>query len=272
MKRLEGKVAVITGGANGIGAATAQAMAAEGARIVIGDLDGPGAEAMAARLCATFGDGAAVGRKANVGEPADVEALFGAAAAHMRRVDILVNSAGTARIGHFLDHTLADWELVMRINLTGTFLCGQAAARAMLRNAPASAGAGPRQRGAIINIASISGQRGGTGRAAYGASKGGVIALTKVMAVDLAAHGIRVNAIAPGPIETEMARQGHTKETREAYYRLIPQARYGDVEDIAQAAVYLAADASGYVTGHTLNVDGGFGAAGVMFDDLPAKA
>ena len=171
----------------------------------------------------------------------------------------------------FLDQSLADWELTLRINLTGTFLCGQAAARLMAKNKPSSKSAG-KLKGAIINIASISGQRGGTGRAAYGASKGGVIALTKVMAVDLAAHGIRVNAIAPGPIDTEMARRGHTKETRAAYHRLIPQERYGSVDDIANAAAFLASDASGYVTGHTLNVDGGFGAAGLMFGDLPGGA
>jgi NAD(P)-dependent dehydrogenase (short-subunit alcohol dehydrogenase family) len=228
-------------------------------------------EAAAAALRKIHGKDSAVAMTVNVGDPAQVDALFASAKSEMGRVDILVNSAGVARISHFLEQTLADWELILRINLTGTFLCGQAAARLMAKNKPSSKASG-QQRGAIVNIASISGQRGGTGRAAYGASKGGVIALTKVMAVDLAAHGIRVNAIAPGPIDTEMAQRSHTKETRAAYHRLVPQERYGSVEDIANAAVFLASDASGYVTGHTLNVDGGFGAAGLMFGDLPGGA
>ncbi len=268
MKRFEGKVAVVTGAARGIGAAAAQALAADGARVMLADLDGKGGEATAAALRKVHGMDSAQAMATNVGDAAQVEALFAAVKREMGRVDILVNSAGVARIAHFLDQSLADWELILRINLTGTFLCGQAAARLMSKNKPSSKAAG-KQRGAIVNIASISGQRGGSGRAAYGASKGGVIALTKVMAVDLAAHGIRVNAIAPGPIDTEMARRGHTVETRAAYHRLVPQERYGSVEDIANAAAFLASDAGNYVTGHTLNVDGGFGAAGLMFGDLP---
>lgn len=271
MKRFEGKVAVVTGAARGIGAAAAQALALEGARVMLADLDGKGAETAAAALRKAYGKDSAQAMATNVGDATEVDALFASTKSELGRVDILVNSAGVARISHFLDQSLADWDLILRINLTGTFLCGQAAARLMAKNKPSSKATG-RQRGAIVNIASISGQRGGTGRAAYGASKGGVIALTKVMAVDLAAHGIRVNAIAPGPIETEMARRGHTKETRAAYHRLVPQERYGSVEDIANAAVFLASDASGYVTGHTLNVDGGFGAAGLMFGDLPGGA
>ena len=271
MKRFEGKVAVVTGAARGIGAAAAQALAQDGARVMLADLDGKSAETTAAALRKAHGKDSALAMAADVGDPAQVDALFASAKSELGRVDILVNSAGVARISHFLEQSLADWDLILRINLTGTFLCGQAAARLMAKNKPSSKATG-KMRGAIVNIASISGQRGGTGRAAYGASKGGVIALTKVMAVDLAAHGIRVNAIAPGPIETEMARRGHTKETRAAYHRLVPQERYGSVEDIANAAAFLASDASGYVTGHTLNVDGGFGAAGLMFGDLPGGA
>lgn len=270
MKRLDGKVAVVTGGARGIGAATATALLRDGARVMIADRDDAGAAAMAATLCEVHGRDRALSRSTDVGDPRQVETLFKEIETAFGRVDILVNSAGTARISHFLEHSLVDWDLVMRVNLTGTFLCGQAAARAMTKNATAGQ-PGSACKGTIVNIASISGQRGGTGRAAYGASKGGVIALTKVMAVDLADHGIRVNAVAPGPIDTEMALRGHTRETREAYHRLIPQKRYGSVEDIAEAAAFLASDASGYITGHTLNVDGGFGAAGLMFDDLPSS-
>ena len=275
MTHLQGKVAVVTGGARGIGAACAEALLQAGALVVVADRDREAVAATAAQFSDTYGANNCRAEVADVGDATEVTALFARVAADLGRLDILVNSAGVARVSHFLDHTLADWELVMRINLTGTFLCGQAAARLMAQNvtsrtsSAAASDATRGQRGAIVNIASISGQRGGSGRAAYGASKGGVIALTKVMAVDLAASGIRVNAIAPGPIETEMAARGHTVQTREAYHRLIPQARYGAAMDIARAAVFLASTQSGYITGHTLNVDGGFGAAGLMFDDLP---
>jgi NAD(P)-dependent dehydrogenase (short-subunit alcohol dehydrogenase family) len=144
----------------------------------------------------------------------------------------------------------------MRADLTGVFLCSQAAARVMVAQ----------QSGAIINIASVSGQRGGVGRAAYGAAKAGVTLLTKVMAVELAPHGIRVNEIAPGPVLTEMSNQQHNEAVRRAYHDRIPMRRYGEQEEIADAAVFLASDESRYVNGHTLNVDGGFHAAGLMFD------
>jgi NAD(P)-dependent dehydrogenase (short-subunit alcohol dehydrogenase family) len=271
MKPFEGKVVVVTGAARGIGAAVARALIERGARVMLADLDGKGATATAVALDRVHGKGSAIAMATDVGDPQQVEALFSTVKREMGRLDILVNSAGVARVSHFLDHSLDDWELVLRINLTGTFLCGQAAARLMMKNKPASRSEG-KPRGAIVNIASISGQRGGTGRAAYGASKGGVIALTKVMAVDLAGYGIRVNAIAPGPIETEMAAKGHTKATRAAYHALVPQARYGGVDDIAHAAAFLAGGESGYITGHTLNVDGGFGAAGLMFGDLTREA
>jgi 3-oxoacyl-[acyl-carrier protein] reductase len=125
--------------------------------------------------------------------------------------------------------------------------------------------------GRIVNIASLSGQKGGVGRAAYGASKAGLELLTKVMAVELAAYGINVNAIAPGPIVTDVTRGMHTQETRDAYHRLIPQGRYGETDEIAAAAVFLASDEATYITGHTLNVDGGFLAAGLMFPLVPEK-
>src|SRR5439155_6038853 len=132
-------------------------------------------------------------------------------------LDILVNNAGVGLNKPFLTTTLEEWELQLRVNLTGTFLCGQAAARAMVAGG----------RGRIVNIASISGQRGGQGRAAYGSSKAGVILLTKVMAVELAPHGVAVNAIAPGPVDTDQSRHNHTPATRRAYHDRIPQRRYG---------------------------------------------
>jgi NAD(P)-dependent dehydrogenase (short-subunit alcohol dehydrogenase family) len=155
------------------------------------------------------------------------------------------------------------WELSPKINLTGAFLCGQAAARQMLQQ----------KSGKIINIVSLSGQRGGMGRAGYGASKAGLELLTKVMAVELAGHGINVNGIAPGPIDTELSRIVHAAGgTRDAYLFLTPQHRYGQPDEIAKAALFLASDQSDYVNGHILNVDGGFGTAGLMYPlPIPGK-
>jgi 3-oxoacyl-[acyl-carrier protein] reductase len=156
----------------------------------------------------------------------------------------------------FLTTTLDEWEKQLRVNLTGTFLCAQTAARVMVRQG----------RGQIVNVASISGQRGGQGRAAYGSAKAGVILLTRVMAVELAPLGVRVNAIAPGPVDTEQSRGTHTEATRRAYRERIPTGRYGAREEIASAALFLVSDESSFVAGHVLNVDGGFGAAGLMFN------
>jgi 3-oxoacyl-[acyl-carrier protein] reductase len=171
------------------------------------------------------------------------------------RIDILSNNAGIGGNTPFLDTSLDEWDRILRVNLTGAFVVAQAVAQTMVENGG----------GRIINIASLSGQRGGEGRAAYGAAKAGLDLLTRVMAVELAPRGINVNAIAPGPIETEMARFAHDDATRAAYNSLTPLARYGTPEEIADAAIFLASDESRYITGHTLNVDGGFRAAGLMY-------
>jgi NAD(P)-dependent dehydrogenase (short-subunit alcohol dehydrogenase family) len=248
--RLVDKHALITGGARGIGLAVAKAFAHEGARVTVADLDLDGAKTAAAGLGEQ-----AMAVHVDIGAPDSIAAMLQTAHAAYGPVDILVNNAGIGSNTPFLEMTLEEWERVLRVNLTGAFLVAQGAARQM-----AEMGGGR-----IVNIVSVSGQRGGDGRAAYGAAKAGLELLTKVMAVELAPFGITVNAIAPGPIETEMARFAHDEATRAAYSYLVPMSRYGTPEEIAEAVVFLASDESRYVTGHTLNVDGGFLAAGLMF-------
>ena len=249
--RLKGKIALVTGGARGIGLAVAKAMAAEGAVPVIADINEDGAR----DALSTLGHAEGLALGADVADEASVAAMIAAIVARYGRLDILVNNAGIGGNTPFLDIELAAWNRTIAINLTGAFLVAQAAARVMVK------GGG----GKIVNIASLSGQRGGHGRAAYGAAKAGLELLTKVMAVELAEHGINVNAIAPGAIETEMAKFAHDQATRAAYNYHIPMTRYGTPEEIADAAVFLCSDESRYVHGHTLNVDGGFRAAGLMF-------
>ena len=226
----------MTGGGRGIGHAIGLRLAEEGARVVSADLSGD--------------------VPVDVTKPEDVARMIEKTISDWGRIDLLVNVAGVGLTKSFLTTSLAEWEHVVRVNLTGTFLCSQAAARRMVEQ----------KSGKIINVASLSGQRGGTGRAAYGASKAGVTMLTKVMAVELAPYGITVNEIAPGPVNTEMTAITHDEATRQAYYNLIPMRRYAERREIADAAVFLASSEGDFVNGHTLNVDGGFGAAGLMFD------
>ena len=251
---LGGKAAIVTGGANGIGREIAPQLAAVGAAVLVADRDGAGAEAVAGEIVAT--GGRAVGQEVDVRDPAGCEALVAAAHEAFGRLDALVTSAGIARSRPFLRTSLELWQETLAVNLTGTFLCCQAAASAMI-----AAGGGR-----IITMASVSGERGGTGRAAYGASKGGVITLTRVMAVELARHNITVNAIAPGPVETPMVAALHTADDRAAWLGSVPAQRYGTPAEVAAAVVFLASDEASYITGHVLNVDGGFGAAGVFFE------
>jgi NAD(P)-dependent dehydrogenase (short-subunit alcohol dehydrogenase family) len=256
---LGGKAAIVTGGANGIGREIAPQLAAAGAAVLVADRDGAGAEAVAGEIAAT--GGRAVGREVDVRDPADCEALAAVAHEAFGRLDVLVTSAGIAYSRSFLRTSLELWQETLAVNLTGTFLCCQAAAPAMV-----AAGGGR-----IITIASVSGQRGGTGRAAYGASKGGVITLTRVMAVELARYNITVNAIAPGPVETPMVAALHTAADRAAWLGSVPAKRYGTPAEVAAAAVFLASEEASYITGHVLNVDGGFGAAGVIFEAEEAE-
>jgi 3-oxoacyl-[acyl-carrier protein] reductase len=252
--KLNGKVAIVTGAGRGIGRSIALRLAQEGAAVAVADVLRGNAAAVAGELTAAGGQALAVA--ADVTVPAQVERMIAETLRAYGRLDILVNNAGIGLTKLFLHTTLEEWERVLRTDLTGVFLCSQAAARVMVEQGG----------GRIINIASLSGQRGGTGRAAYGAAKAGVTALTKVLAVELAPYRITVNEIAPGPVNTEMTAVTHDAATRQAYYNLIPMRRYAEREDIAAAAAFLASGDAVYINGHTLNVDGGFGAAGLIFD------
>jgi NAD(P)-dependent dehydrogenase (short-subunit alcohol dehydrogenase family) len=177
---------------------------------------------------------------------ADAEARLGG-------IDVLVHTAGVAMLRDVLTVDPAEWKRVIDINLMGTYYACLATARAMVaRNAP----------GCLINIGSAAARRPSRGASAYGAAKGGVVTLTKGLAVDLASRNIRVNVISPGPVDTQMARSEHRSETRTSFERMIPMGRYARAEEIASAAVYLASDESGYVTGSEVTVDGGYGGAG----------
>ncbi len=247
-----GRVALVTGGASGIGFAVASQLGELGARVAIADLNIDGANAAARRLSASGVDAMAV--KVDVRDPDQAEQMVEATVTRFGKLDILIHSAGVGIERPFLETTPDEWRRLIDIDLSGTFYCAQAAARRMV----------PAGYGRIVCLSSAAGLRGGTGRAAYGAAKGGVIALTKVMAVELAPSGVTVNALAPGAIETELVARMHSDETRRVYRAGIPMDRYGSPDETAFTAVFLASEQAGYVTGHILGVDGGFLAAGVM--------
>lgn len=252
--RLENRAAIVTGAAGGIGRAMAEAFAAEGASVLCADINEEEA-AVTANTIKSAG-GKALARRVDVTDPADAGAMVSACVAEFGQVDIIANVAGTGFRHSFLDATAEDFERVMRVNLIGTFNTGQAAAREMAK----------RGYGRIINIASIAGNRAGAGRTAYGTSKSAVMGLTRQAALELGPLGITVNAVAPGPVDTDMTRVTHNEATRETYKRLIPAGRYGTVEEMADAAVFLAGEQAGYVSGLILFVDGGYTAAGISTD------
>ena len=244
--RLEGKVAVVTGAARGIGAACARRFAAEGAEVVIGDILEEQGEAMAQSIREAGGTAAFVA--CDTGDGPQARALIAETVSRHGRIDVLVNNAGIFTIADFLDVTEEDFDRVLRVNLRGYFLVGQAAARAM-----ATAGSG-----SIINMSSVNAVMAIESIAAYVVSKGGVNQLTSVMALALAPKGIRVNAIGPGTILTEMAGAMMTDEAaRRRILSRTPMGRVGQPEEVAGIAVFLASDDSSYVTGQVIYADGG---------------
>jgi NAD(P)-dependent dehydrogenase (short-subunit alcohol dehydrogenase family) len=249
--RLNGQLAIITGGASGIGAATARRFAGEGATVAVVDRDVKAAEACVAAIAAEGGTAAAFA--GDVGEPAAVAATAADIKARFGDVDVLVTAAGFSVGGTVLTTDPADWDAVFRVHVGGTWLWARAAIPMM----QAKGG------GAIVTVASQLALAGGRGNSAYIAAKGAILSLTRTMAMDFAADHIRVNAVVPGAIETPLlarsfARHADPSAVREASRTRHPLQRFGRAEEVAEAILYLASEAASFTTGTTLAVDGGW--------------
>jgi meso-butanediol dehydrogenase/(S,S)-butanediol dehydrogenase/diacetyl reductase len=260
-----GPVAVVTGGARGIGLAIARWFLARNHGVALIDID---AETLV-RTERELDDAERVlCVHADVSNPDQVAAAVAAVDARFGRIDALVNNAGVAVFKPILQTSFEEWRHVLGTNLDGAFLCTQAVAPIMLRGIAQ----GVQRGGAVVNIASISGLRASTLRVAYGTSKGALIHLTKQQAIELGNAGIRVNAIAPGPVDTDMAKLVHSVAIRSDYHDVIPLNRYGTVDEIASAAGFLCGPEASYVNGQVLAVDGGFDASGVGLPTLRRNA
>lgn len=244
------KTAIVTGGCRGIGLAATEIFLEQGWQVAVVDRDS--AELHAA--CDHLENVLPV--DADISDPAQVDRMMKEVTARFGRVDALVNNAGVALFSRATQTSFDQWREVMATNLDGVFLCTQAAVPELAKT-----------RGAIVNIASISGLRASTLRVAYGTSKAAVIHLTKQFAAELGDQGIRVNCVAPGPVRTKLAMAVHAPEIIAAYYDAIPLNRYGEAREIAEAIVFLCSEKASFISGQTLAADGGFDATGV---GLPA--
>lgn len=248
-------VAVVTGGARGIGLAIGKWFLANGYRVALLDID---SDTLLPAASAIQDAGRVLAAHCDVADPAQVKSAMEEVDARFGRIDALVNNAGIAVFKPIGETTFEEWRRVLGVNLDGAFLCSQACVPIMKRTGG----------GSIVNIASISGLRASTLRVAYGTSKAALIQLTKQQAVELGTLGIRANVIAPGPVDTEMAKLVHSVAIRSDYHDVIPLGRYGTVEEIASAVGFLCSPAASYVNGQVLAVDGGFESAGVGLPTL----
>ena len=244
------KLALVTGAARGIGLATTNRFLEEGWKVIMIDWDGDELRKVSKPLVNAFAI------TADISKEGDVKTFMTEVDENFGQLDAVVNNAGVADFGPIEETTFERWRAVMETNLDGTFLVTQEATRLLKTKG-----------GAIVNIASISGLRGSTLRTAYGTSKAAVIQLTLQQAVELGEHGIRVNAICPGPVRTKLAMAVHTQDIIDAYHDAIPLNRYGNEDEIANAIFFLCSEQASFITGQVLAVDGGFEAAGV---GLPA--
>ena len=241
---LKDKIALVTGGGQGIGRVIGDKLAKSGAHVIFGDINFENAEKSAKAILANGGSASAT--LLNVADPENVKEVFDSIVKEFKPLDILVNNAGITKDGLFVRMKEDDWDRVLAVNLKGSFLCGQQAAKQMMKQ----------RQGAIVNIASIVGVLGNAGQANYSASKAGLIGLTKTMARELAPRNITVNAVAPGFIDTEMTRVLDEK-IKDKLIEQIPLSRLGLPEDIAHSVAFLVSDRSSYITGQVMNVNGG---------------
>jgi NAD(P)-dependent dehydrogenase (short-subunit alcohol dehydrogenase family) len=250
MSQFKGQTALVTGAGRGIGKAIALRLAREGADVAVTDINGEAAETTAKEI-------AALGRRSfatpsDVGNYDQAQSMVAAAIKALGKIDILVNNAGTSKAQPFLETTKESWDAQLGVHMTGTFACSQAAARDMRT----------RNYGRIVSMASVAGQMGPIDLAAYGAAKAGIIGLTRAMSLELSDYGITANAVAPGPIDTELLRSAWPADVYAERGNHIPAKRLGKVEEIAHAVSFLASPEAGYVSGIVVTVDGGSVAAG----------
>lgn len=248
-------VAVVTGGARGIGLAVAERFLAEGYRVALLDIDRKTLLATAKRL---HDPDRVLALVCDVSDHKQVNPAIRQIAKGFGRIDALVNNAGIAIFKPILQTSIMEWQRVLAVNLGGAFICTHACAPIMMKSGG----------GAVVNIASISGLRASTLRVAYGTSKAALIHLTKQYAAELGTVGIRVNCVAPGPVDTSMAKLVHSVAIRQDYYDTIPLDRYGTPEEIAAAVFFLCSNEASYINGQTLAADGGFEAVGVGLPTL----